>query len=117
MISSGHTGSAGQTDNRLLVYLVIGRDIDLAQVRVETKNSLAMVNHYHIAINSQVFGKYHNALQLYRAQDFRASAAIFSDLQRQNPIPLYALYLERINAFLSQPPDENWDGVFVATTK
>ena len=30
---------------------------------------------------------------------------------------LYDLYDQRISAFVADPPDPDWDGVFVATTK
>jgi adenylate cyclase len=60
---------------------------------------------------------YHRALELYRSRDFAAAAEIFRDLQSASPSILYDLYLQRIDAFLSQPPHENWDGVFIATSK
>jgi adenylate cyclase len=60
---------------------------------------------------------YQEALQLYRGQEFGQAKGIFEDLQARNACPLYELYLQRINAFLLQPPESGWDGVFIATSK
>ncbi|MEP5764846.1 MAG: adenylate/guanylate cyclase domain-containing protein [Halieaceae bacterium] len=61
--------------------------------------------------------EYHQALQLYRQQEFDAAGLIFDKLQQKQPSPLYELYLERIAAFRLEPPPGDWDGVFVATSK
>ncbi len=61
--------------------------------------------------------RYHQALQLYRARDFEQAKALFESLEAQQPSALYQLYLQRINAFIAQPPQPDWDGVFVATSK
>ncbi len=61
--------------------------------------------------------RYEAALAQYRNQEFTAAKAVFTELQGKRPSPLYELYLERINAFLLDPPPKDWDGVFVATSK
>jgi hypothetical protein len=33
------------------------------------------------------------------------------------PGGLYALYRERIEAYQIEPPEDDWDGIFIATTK
>jgi adenylate cyclase len=60
---------------------------------------------------------YQQALQLYRSRAFERARPIFETLEAENSSVLYQLYLQRINAFLAQPPQPDWDGVFVATTK
>jgi adenylate cyclase len=60
---------------------------------------------------------YHSALALYREAQFEEAQEHFLRLSQQNPSPLYTLYLERIEAFIADPPSVNWDGVFVATSK
>ncbi len=60
---------------------------------------------------------YHDALRLYRARAFEQAKGLFESLETENPSALYQLYLERINAFIAQPPQPDWDGVFVATSK
>ena len=57
------------------------------------------------------------ALALYRKQAWDAAETIFSRLHAHAPAMLYELYLARIAAFRANPPGEDWDGVFVATTK
>ena len=66
---------------------------------------------------SQEIDDYHEALALYRQQEFDAAKAIFLRLNTINPCVLYELYLERIAEFEAEPPGPDWDGVFVATTK
>ncbi|MEM0953164.1 MAG: adenylate/guanylate cyclase domain-containing protein [Pseudomonadota bacterium] len=61
--------------------------------------------------------EYQQALAHYRKADFQQAQALFLRLAERHPQPLYALYLERIQAFLDSPPPPDWDGVFVATSK
>ncbi len=60
---------------------------------------------------------YQEALGLYRSRAFEQAKGLFAKLDAQNHSVLYQLYLERINAFLAEPPQPDWDGVFIATTK
>ncbi len=61
---------------------------------------------------------FEDALKLYRAQDWDKAEIQLVNLQKANPeIKLYALYLERIAHFRVEPPETNWDGVFVFHTK
>ena len=66
---------------------------------------------------AQDIDDYHEALALYRKRGFDAAQAIFQRLQDANPHMLYELYLGRIAAFQAEPPGDDWDGVYVATTK
>ena len=55
----------------------------------------------------------------YRAQDWDKAEALIEEL-RKNPLApqgLYDLYQDRINDYRIDPPAEDWNGVFVATTK
>lgn len=54
---------------------------------------------------------YHQALELYRQQDFAAALERFSALVQDEPLPLYRLYGERCRHYLEQPPCPEWDGV------
>jgi adenylate cyclase len=58
-------------------------------------------------------------LACYRAQDWPgATAALARCRGREASLePLYDLYQERIAYYRSNPPDPDWDGVFVASTK
>ncbi len=66
---------------------------------------------------SREIDDYHEALALYRSMKFGEAKATFERLHSANPSVLYELYLERIADFDSNPPGEDWDGVFVATSK
>jgi adenylate cyclase len=60
---------------------------------------------------------FHGVLRLYRACRWPEALAALGALQATNPLPLYALYVDRISVFASQPPAADWDGVFVFQTK
>lgn len=58
--------------------------------------------------------EYHQALELYYAQDWALAQRLLQQLREKNPhCYLYTLYLERIASFLITPPPADWDGVFV----
>jgi adenylate cyclase len=61
---------------------------------------------------------YHQALQLYRQQQWNDAETILKTLYLKNPNRLiYKIYLERITYFKEHPPQPNWDGVTTFTTK
>ena len=53
----------------------------------------------------------------YQAQAWDAAESALRDLNAREPRKLYDIYLERIAHFREAPPDTDWDGVFVYTTK
>ncbi len=83
----------------ITIYEPMGREAD---IRALVREEIAL---------------YHEALQLYRSRAFAQAKGLFEKLEAKNASTLYQLYLQRINAFLAQPPEPDWDGVFVATTK
>ena len=63
-------------------------------------------------------GLYEQALENYRQQQWIDAKNQFAELQQQSPNQvLYQLYAERVEYFMENPPDENWDGVYTFTTK
>lgn len=63
-------------------------------------------------------GRYRQALRYYRAQSWDQAEAEFFGLQQSGRShAVYGLYLDRIAAYRSHPPGENWDGVYTATSK
>lgn len=59
-------------------------------------------------------------LKLYREREFKAALDILSDCLAHAPRSItgyYAMMRERIEALQKTPPDESWDGVFVAQSK
>ncbi len=62
--------------------------------------------------------RYHEALGLYRSQNWDEAELRFAELQKLEPLrDLYAMYLKRITYFRHNPPDGAWDGVFNFETK
>jgi adenylate cyclase len=62
--------------------------------------------------------RFHEALEHYRRQQWDEAGRRLHELAAASPhTKLYKLYLERIAHFRATPPGENWDGVFVFTTK
>jgi adenylate cyclase len=63
-------------------------------------------------------GCYEQALESYRQQQWVDAQTQFAELQQQSPAQaLYRLYAQRVEYFIENPPDENWDGVYTFTTK
>jgi adenylate cyclase len=61
---------------------------------------------------------YNEALRNYLNQEWRMAKMRFQNLQRMfTGRKLYDLYLDRTNYFDNNPPGDDWDGVFVFTTK
>lgn len=58
-------------------------------------------------------------LDAFRAQHWDDCAQHCLDLQQTQPelSGLYALYLQRVSAFRTDPPAVDWDGVYIATSK
>jgi adenylate cyclase len=57
------------------------------------------------------------AFDYYQARNFTEAKIILTRLQQDRPCKLYSLYLERITAFVIEPPPPDWDGVCTFTTK
>lgn len=62
--------------------------------------------------------RFHEALELYRQQNWDAAEHIIVSNKSENERPkVYSLYLERMAAFRKHPPGDQWDGVFTHTSK
>ncbi len=61
---------------------------------------------------------YHEALKLYRSQNWDLAEMQLINLQKQEPQRyVYEMYIKRIIYFRQNPPEVNWDGVFNYETK
>jgi len=61
---------------------------------------------------------FHNALRLYRQKDWDGAEKVLRELQAADPgTYIYQLYLDRIAVFRTEPPPEDWDGVFTHESK
>lgn len=57
------------------------------------------------------------ALCHYANREFEEAKEIILSLNRETPLQLYDLYLDRLAHFADNPPPEEWDGSFTCTTK
>ncbi|HUW49619.1 MAG TPA: adenylate/guanylate cyclase domain-containing protein [Sulfuricella sp.] len=112
---------AGETTQKLLPDMVF-RELD--QVRVKGKGEPVAI-YEPIGLAGQAdkavldeLELWKQAIRLYRSQKWDLAEMQLLNLQKMSPQSLlYPLYLERIAYFRANPPEENWDGVFVFHTK
>lgn len=98
------------------------RDLDL--VRVKGKNEPVAIfepighkNDIDKETKSEL-SIYKQALKSFRAQNWDKAEIDFFNLNRSHPDRfLYQVYLDRVTYYRSNPPGENWDGVFTHTSK
>ena len=61
---------------------------------------------------------YKQALRSFRSQNWDKAEIDFFNLSQSNPErKIYQIYLDRIMHFRAEPPGEDWDGVFIHTSK
>jgi len=98
------------------------REIDCARVKGKTKpvtlyEPLGAAGEIEESRLTEI-GSYHRALEAYRGRDWAAARAILLKLRAATPdVPLYGLYLDRVEAFAARPPGPDWDGAFSHTEK
>ena len=62
--------------------------------------------------------KYFEGLKNYKNKNFVEAKKCFESCNKiLGEDPPSSVYIERCNIYMDNPPDENWDGVFVMTTK
>ncbi|MGE5466698.1 MAG: adenylate/guanylate cyclase domain-containing protein, partial [Ignavibacteria bacterium] len=62
-------------------------------------------------------GRWNEALQAYRAQEWDKAEGLLHELSRTSPHKLYEVYLERIAHYRNDPPGADWDGSWKFDTK
>ncbi len=98
------------------------RELDL--VRVKGKNEPVAIfepighkNDLEKSVTSELTA-YKKALMNFRAQSWDKAELDFFNLNRAYPNRLlYQVYLDRVAVYRSNPPGDDWDGVFTHTTK
>ena len=60
---------------------------------------------------------FEEAYKRYQSCDWDGATKMLTELKETTPFALADIYLERIAHFRETPPPEDWDGVFVYTTK
>jgi adenylate cyclase len=97
---------------------------ELDHVRVKGKDKpvaiyqpMALASESSKALHDEV-KLFHEVRRLYRKQDWDQAELQLMNLQRMSPdTVLYRIYAERVVHFRKNPPDADWDGVFVFQTK
>lgn len=98
------------------------RELDLVRVKgkdrpVTLYEPLGLVENIDKSVRNTV-KKFQHALHLYRQQKWDdAESELFSLSQHDPDRKIYQIYLDRIAVYRQQPPGDNWDGVFIHTTK
>jgi len=70
------------------------------------------------ADTSDLLKKYNKALDLYKKREWKLAKKEFNLLLENQPSSiLYQLYVNRCDEMMINPPDQNWDGSHVFTTK
>ena len=70
-----------------------------------------------LTIKFELVKKTEQAFTLYHQQNFKEAMAVFESLSDTDLQFFKELYTKRCKAYIEQPPEENWDGVFSLTTK
>jgi len=98
--------------------------LELDRVQVKGKNEPVAIYQplcRHEQLNEQqkvLLKKYQQGMEAYRKQDWQNAKMLFMELYAADSERLiFQIYLERIRIFEKNPPPENWDGVFVHTSK
>lgn len=97
---------------------------ELDRVKVKGKDN-SVVIYEPVGLHEEVkesvvaeLAEYEQALENYRQQHWKMAKEQFSILCKKHPSKkLYPIYAERVEHFMENPPDDNWDGVYTFTTK
>ncbi|MBF0161420.1 MAG: GAF domain-containing protein [Magnetococcales bacterium] len=99
------------------------RDIDLVVVKGKTQPvGVYEVLDYHTPESfpnlMEVVNHFGNGIQHYRGGRFEPAIQAFQEALRRNPADkLSEMYIDRCNTLIAHPPGDNWDGVWVMTSK
>jgi adenylate cyclase len=67
--------------------------------------------------NNNTVELFKNALELYKSQKWQAAKKIFEECDKKYSDPPSAVYMERCQEFIKNPPPANWNGVYVLKSK
>jgi adenylate cyclase len=98
------------------------RELDLVKVKGKTRpihvyQPMTMLPQADSTLLEEL-RRYHDALDLYRVQDWGGAREQFNRLvQAYGDKTIYRIYLQRIEWFSAHPPGPDWDGVFERRNK
>jgi adenylate cyclase len=91
------------------------RELDF--IKVKGKDKPVTIYELSAAMDSAAAKKFEEALALYRKQQFKEAKQIFEKLELERGDKTAGVFAERCAEFIENPPDPDWDGVYVAKTK
>jgi len=91
----------------------------LDKVRVKGKMEPITIYQPLVAESSdkEQLDSFHSALDFYWQQRFDEAKNIFIKLNSINPELIYGVYIQRCESFKITPPEKEWNGVFIHTSK
>ncbi len=102
------------THNMVTAETFVFREVD----RVRVKGKLNPVVMYELMVdNHELLPAFESALEKYRSRNFADAKAIFDKLVESSGDGPSRLYSKRSEEYLLNPPDAEWDGVYVAKDK
>jgi len=97
------------------------RELDLVRVKGKTKPVAIFAPlgpRKEISIETAAeLDEYNAALAAYRGKQWNSAEVSFQKLKQRTDALLYNVYLDRIERFRTEPPVEDWDGVFEHLSK
>jgi adenylate cyclase len=102
---------------------VVVRELDLIQVKGKTEpvkvfELLGLANMQMTENEKQALELYHEGLKLYRERKWDEAIAYFNQAHQLDPkCHVAQIYAERAGLYQLNPPPDDWNGVFVMTTK
>ncbi len=89
----------------------------LDKIRVKGKAEGITIYELNEHLEDELMEKFNNALHLYFQKDFKGAFEIFSNLSNKFNDKASTALKERCEYYISNPPSDTWDGVFVMTSK
>ena len=96
------------------------RELDLVRVKGKEKPIVMyeLMDYRDDGRAGELVESFLRGIRLYRERRFREAIVIFEDILKRYPNDGPSrLYVQRCSEYISSPPPDDWDGVFVARTK
>ena len=101
---------------------ILVRELDSIKVKGKSKPTkvfelIGIVGESDAENKMNSLADYIAALELYKQRNFIEASKLFEKCFLQNEDFTSKVYFERCKAYIENPPEENWNGVFVMKTK
>ena len=89
----------------------------LDKIRVKGKDEGVRIYELNKNISEKLLSEFNEALHLYFTRNFKKASVIFQNLSNEFNDKASKVLYDRCEYYVSEPPPESWDGVFVMTSK